>query len=59
MFIKADTGNAASIEFVPEEILDDPVIYPPESVLESLVFTSDLGPDEELDEAAWERVIEG
>ncbi len=58
VFIKADTGNAASVEFVPEEILDDPVIYPPESVLESLVFTSDLGPDEELYEAAWERVLD-
>ena len=52
-------GTPHAVEFIPEEILDDPVIFPPEEILESLVFTSDLGPDEELYEAAWERVLEG
>jgi spermidine/putrescine transport system substrate-binding protein len=53
---KIDTGNAAAREFVPAEILEDPAIYPSEADLDRLVFTEDLGADEELYEAAWERV---
>jgi spermidine/putrescine transport system substrate-binding protein len=57
-FVKVDTGNAAAREFLPDEILNDPVIFPPESVLDALEFTADLGPDEERYEAAWKRVEE-
>ena len=57
-FVRVDTGNAAAAEFIPEDVLGDPVIFPPESVLDALVFTADLGEDEEFYETAWERVQE-
>jgi spermidine/putrescine-binding protein len=57
-FVRVDTGNAAASEFIPEDVLTDPAIFPPEAVLDSLVFTADLGGDEELYETAWERVQE-
>jgi spermidine/putrescine transport system substrate-binding protein len=57
-FVRVDTGNAAASGFIPEDVLADPAIFPPESVLDSLVFTADLGDDEELYETAWERVQE-
>ena len=57
-FVRVDTGNAAAAEFIPEDVLGDAVIFPPESVLDALVFTADLGEDEELYETGWERVQE-
>jgi spermidine/putrescine-binding protein len=35
--------NAASAEFIYEEILEDPSIYPPQDVLDRLEFFEDLG----------------
>ena len=53
---KVDTGNAAAREFIPQEILEDPAVFPPQDVLARLVFTEDLGEDEKLYEEAWGRV---
>jgi spermidine/putrescine transport system substrate-binding protein len=57
-FVKVDTGNAAARDLLPDEILDDPAIFPPDSTLDALFFTVDLGEDEELYETEWERVQE-
>jgi spermidine/putrescine transport system substrate-binding protein len=54
--VKVDTGNEAARRFLPQDILDDPVIFPPADVLDRLVFTADLGEDEQLYEDAWGRV---
>ncbi|MDP9143432.1 MAG: extracellular solute-binding protein [Actinomycetota bacterium] len=56
--VKIDTGNEAAREFLPDDILTDPVIFPPQEILESLFFTADLGEVEELYDAAWTRVQE-
>lgn len=36
---KVDTGNEAAREFIPQEILDDPAIFPAPETLALLVFT--------------------
>jgi spermidine/putrescine transport system substrate-binding protein len=56
VFVRVDTGNEAARAFLPEDVLTDPVIFPPDDVLDALVFTADLGEDEELYEDAWLRV---
>jgi spermidine/putrescine-binding protein len=56
--VQVDTGNAAVRELLPAEMLDDPAIFPPDEVLDRLVFTADLGADETLYDEAWERVQE-
>lgn len=53
---KVDTGNEAAREFIPQEILDDPAIFPAPETLDLLVFTEDLGEDDALYEEAWARV---
>jgi putrescine transport system substrate-binding protein len=55
---KVDTGNEAAREFIPQEILDDPAIFPAPETLALLVFTEDLGEDDGLYEDAWARVTE-
>lgn len=40
--------NAAAEEFIDEEILSDPAIYPPEEVLDDLTFLEDTGDTEIL-----------
>ena len=55
---KVDTGNAAARQFIPQEILDDPAIFPAPETLALLVFTEDLGDDDKLYEDAWARVKE-
>ena len=50
---QVDTGNAAAREFIPQEILDDPAVFPTAETLAILVFTEDLGDDNELYEDAW------
>ena len=42
-----DTGNAAARDLLPAELLDDPAVFPPDDVLDRLVFTDDLGEDTE------------
>jgi spermidine/putrescine transport system substrate-binding protein len=56
--VRVDTGNKAARDFLPEEILNDPVIFPPEEILDRLYFTADLGEAEDLYEEAWKRVQE-
>ncbi len=56
--IRADTGNAAAVELLPAEILDDPVIFPDPATADLLVFTEELGPVEELYAEAFDRVKE-
>jgi hypothetical protein len=46
-------------EFVPQEILDDPAIFPAAETLALLVFTEDLGEDDKLYDDAWARVKAG
>jgi spermidine/putrescine transport system substrate-binding protein len=53
---QVDTGNEAAREFVPPEVLENPAIFPPADVQARLVFTEDLGEDEELYQEAWDRV---
>ncbi len=53
---KVDTGNEAARQFIPQEILDDPAIFPAPETLALLVFTEDLGDDDKLYEDAWARV---
>ncbi|MBV6508674.1 MAG: Spermidine-binding periplasmic protein SpuE [Acidimicrobiales bacterium] len=57
-YVQVDTGNEAARDLLPQDILDDPVIFPPESVLESLYFTANLGDDEAIYDEAWARVQE-
>lgn len=57
-YVKVDTGNAAALEFLPDSIRDDTVIFPPEDVLESLHFTRDVGEASVLYDEAWARVQE-
>jgi hypothetical protein len=54
-----DTGNEAAMEFVPSEVLDNPVIFPPPDVVAVLSFTRDLGAANELYTEAWARVKGG
>ena len=54
--VRVDTGNQAAREFLPEEILNDPVIFPPDDILDRLYFTADLGDAEDLYDQAWKRV---
>jgi spermidine/putrescine-binding protein len=54
--VRVDTGNEAARRFIPEDLLSDPVVFPPDEVLASLQFTADLGADEDLYKDAWERV---
>ncbi len=57
---QVDTGNEAAKEFIPLEVLEDPVIFPPPETLEVLRFTEDLGPEiNELYDEAFERVKAG
>lgn len=54
--IRADTGNAAAREFLPQELVDDPAVNPPAEVRARLVELIDLGDDETAYNEAWERV---
>ena len=53
---QVDTGNEAARAFIPQEILDNPAIYPAPETLALLVFTEDLGEDDKLYNTAWVRV---
>jgi spermidine/putrescine transport system substrate-binding protein len=56
--VRVDTGNEAARDFLPDEVLNDPVIFPPEEILDRLFFTADLGPVEDVYDRAWTRVQE-
>lgn len=53
---QVDTGNEAAREFIPQDVLDDPVIFPPAAEAERLVFVEDLGEANELYAAGWDTV---
>ena len=54
--VQVDTGNRAARELLPQKLLDDPVVFPPEAVLDRLVFTAYLGDAEKLYDEGWDRV---
>jgi spermidine/putrescine transport system substrate-binding protein len=56
---QVDTGNEAAKEFIPLDVLDDPVIFPPAETLVTLRFTEDLGEANGLYDEAWARVKAG
>lgn len=58
MAVRVDTGNQAARDFLPDEILNDPVVFPPDEILDRLFFTADLGDAEDLYDEAWKRVQE-
>ena len=45
--VLVDTGNAAARELLPQDLLDDDAVFPPDDVLDRLAFTDDLGEDTE------------
>jgi spermidine/putrescine-binding protein len=53
---QVDTGNEAAREFIPSDVLDDPVIFPPPATLELLRFTEDLGEANDLYAEGWSQV---
>lgn len=54
--IRADTGNRAALQHVPETLRNNPIVFPPQEALNRLFFTADLGDDEGLYADAWSRV---
>jgi spermidine/putrescine transport system substrate-binding protein len=56
--IGADTGNRAARGLLPVRFRSDPAVFPPPEVAARLVFTEDLGPDEQRYARAWERVLD-
>jgi spermidine/putrescine-binding protein len=58
--VRYGSPNAAAKPLIDEELLNDPVVYPPEEQLEKLPFTKDLGGDAEaLYADAWTKVKTG
>lgn len=41
--VLVDTGNEAARALLPDELLADPVVFPPEDLVDRLAFTEDLG----------------
>jgi spermidine/putrescine-binding protein len=54
--VQADVGNTAAREFLPADLLDNPVISPTPDVAARLVELRDLGDDETPYTEAWERI---
>lgn len=48
--------NAAAIEFIDQEILDEPAIYPPSEVMDRLEWLQDVGEASPLYERLWTEV---
>jgi spermidine/putrescine transport system substrate-binding protein len=55
-YVQVDTGNRAARELLPQSLLDDNVVFPPDDVLDRLVFTAYLGDAEKLYDEGWDRV---
>lgn len=59
-FVQYGTPNKASLPFIDEEVLNDPAIYPPESVRERLFFLVDVNlAATQVYEQAWSEILEG
>ena len=58
--VRYGSPNAAAKPLIDKELLDDPVVYPPDDQLAKLPFTKDLGGDvEALYADAWTKVKTG
>ncbi|WP_439661056.1 polyamine ABC transporter substrate-binding protein [Lentzea sp. HUAS TT2] len=58
--VRYGSPNAAAKPLIDKELLNDPVVYPPEEQLRKLPFTKDLGGDAEaLYADAWTKVKTG
>ncbi|QGW76220.1 extracellular solute-binding protein [Pseudomonas alkylphenolica] len=58
--VKYPNGNAAALEYITPELRDNPAIYPPSSVLDSLFPIKTLSPaGMRLSTRLWTRVISG
>jgi spermidine/putrescine transport system substrate-binding protein len=58
--VRYGSPNAAAKPLIDEELLNDPVVYPPDEQLAKLPFTKDLGGDAEaLYADAWTKVKTG
>ena len=53
---RVDTGNDAARAALPQDIKDDPAIYPPTDVADRLVTLEDLGSAEDRYSKAWKTV---
>jgi spermidine/putrescine-binding protein len=56
---KVDTGNSAAYDLIPVDVRNNPVIFPPNNVLATLPFLTDLGDAQKLYDDAWKRVKAG
>ena len=54
--VKIDTGNEPARQFIPADVLDNPVIFPPADQLDALVFTEPVGDAQKTYDDAWQRV---
>lgn len=58
-YVQYGTPNEASLPFIDAEVLNDPAIYPPESVRERLFFLVDVNlAATQLYEQAWNEILE-
>jgi spermidine/putrescine transport system substrate-binding protein len=59
-YVQYGTPNKASLPFIHEEVLNDPAVYPPESVRERLFFLVDVNvAATQIYEQAWNEILEG
>lgn len=59
-YVQYGTPNEASLPLIDEDVLNDPAIYPPESVRERLFFLVDVNlAATELYQQAWNEILEG
>ncbi len=59
-YVQYGTPNEASLPFIDEEVLNDPAVYPPESVRERLFFLVDVNlAATQLYQQAWNEILEG
>lgn len=55
-FNRYATPNAAARAFIPEEDLNNPVLYPKGPILEKMEYMKDLGPANRLYDEAWTMI---
>lgn len=55
-FVLYATPNEAAMEFLPEEVLNNPGVYPPRDALDKMEFISDVGEATQLYERIWTEI---
>lgn len=55
-FTQFSSPNKAARKFIKPELLQNPVLYPPESVWKNLEFLRDLGPKAKLYDEIWTQI---